>query len=665
MCYRVVRTWSDVLEGVLVRMASVLRSEGVLSSVDPASGRVLAEFPVMDADEVRDVVERVRVVAPWWAARSWAERERCLLRWAAWLVRHADELVDLLTAEQGKPRDTAFLEIVPTLEHIRWAAHHAEKVLGTRSMWPGLAMSNHTAAVEYRPYGVVGVIGPWNYPIFTPVGQMAAYALAAGNAVVLKPSEFTPQIGKFAVDSFALANPDVPRGVLSLVTGLGETGAALCRSGVDKIAFTGSTPTGKRVLAACAENLVPAVLECGGKDAMIVAEDADVPAAAKAAAWGAMTNAGQTCVGIEQVYVVAGLKDRFLAELGKQLDTVKAGSDPAAPYGPMTTGQQLDIVRSHIDDALTSGAIAVVGGRASVRPPYIDPVVLLDPSDDSSAVREATFGPVLAVRTVSDTDGVALVNSRKFALGAKGLLRRRGRHIAGQVRSGMVAINTALAFVGVPSLPFGGVGDSGFGRVHGADGLREFAVAEKLRHTTVRPAWHGYRHVAAFAIHDDRHPTIHAHPARKVVAVKACAFKRVPLPACVVWDTLADHEGMSDWSPGITVTLQRQGEVERDGVGAIRRVTGPGITIREEVTGFESGRWLAIVALSGIPLRAYRGEVFVTGGDEESAVSWTLMCDNCYAPIGFVLSLSAKMFLAALVRAARRRVRAQKQRLVG
>ncbi|MGW6728027.1 aldehyde dehydrogenase family protein [Nocardia sp. NPDC055029] len=463
-------------------MTQVEETKQVLTSVDPATGEAVAEFPVMSSKEVDEVVERAREVSKWWASRSWAERERYLLRWASWLVEHADELIDLLVVEQGKARETAFLlELVPTLEQIRWAARNARKVLGRRTVWPGALLSNHSATIQYNPYGVVGVIGPWNYPVFTPAGQMAAYALAAGNTVVLKPSEYTPRIGKFLVDSFELANPDVPLGVLSLVTGYGQTGAALCRSGVDKIGFTGSTPTGKRILAACAENLVPAVLECGGKDAMIVAEDADVPAAAKAAAWGGMVNAGQTCVGIEQVYVVDGVKDRFLDELRTQLHDIRAGQDPDAPYGPMTTGPQVETVRRHIDDALDRGATAVVGGRDSVRAPYVDPVVLVDPADDSLAVTEETFGPVLVVRAVSDVEeAITLVNSRRFGLGASVFSRRRGREIADRVRSGMVGINCALSFVGIPSLPFGGVGESGFGRVHGADGLREFAVPKSF-----------------------------------------------------------------------------------------------------------------------------------------------------------------------------------------
>lgn len=449
----------------------------MLRSLNPATGETFAEFPAMDDAAVRSVVGRAREVASWWAGRGWKERERHLLRWAAWLVDHSAELTELLHLEQGKPRGSAFVELVPTLEQIRWAARNAKKVLGERRVWPGFVMSNHTARIEYRPYGVVGIIGPWNYPVFTPAGQMMAYALAAGNTVVLKPSEFTPAIGEFVVNSFAAANPDAPTGVVSLVTGFGATGAALCASGVDKIGFTGSTATGKRVLAACAESLVPTVMECGGKDAMIVADDADVAAAAKAAAWGAMTNAGQTCVGIEQVYVVAEVRDRFVTELRKRLRGIAPGTADNAPYGPMTMPGQLDLVRTHVKDALASGGWPAVGGADSVHEPYVDPVVIVDPADDCSAVLEETFGPTLVLRTVSNVDeAIRLLNARPFGLGASVFSRAQGETIARRIRAGQIAINCALSFVGIPSLPFGGTGASGFGRVHGADGLREFAV---------------------------------------------------------------------------------------------------------------------------------------------------------------------------------------------
>ncbi|MGH3621738.1 MAG: aldehyde dehydrogenase family protein, partial [Sciscionella sp.] len=380
----------------------------------------------------------------------------------------------------GKPVEDAYLELVLTLEHIHWAAKNAGKVLRTRSVAPGLLMANHSARIERRPFGVVGVIGPWNYPIYTPNGSIA-YALAAGNTVVFKPSEYTPAIGSYFVDSFARANPLAPLGVLSVVTGFGETGAALCRSGVDKLAFTGSAGTGRKVMACCAETLTPVLMECGGNDAFIVAEDADLRAAAVAAAWGAVSNGGQTCVGVERVYVTRGVGEEFLAELRKQLDRVRPGAGGDATYGPMTMPSQLDVVRRHIADALEHGGTAAIGGLESVRPPFVDPVVIVDADEDSAAVREETFGPTITVRTVADIDeAVRLANGTSYGLAATVFSRGRGMEIAARMEAGMTSVNSVLGFAAVSSLPFGGQGQSGFGRIHGADGLREFTVPHSI-----------------------------------------------------------------------------------------------------------------------------------------------------------------------------------------
>ena len=221
--------------------------------------------------------------------------------------------------------------------------------------------ANHAAYLEYQPLGVVGVIGPWNYPVFTPMGSIA-YALAAGNAVVFKPSEYTPAIGAWLAAAWRAAVPDVAD-VFQVVTGYGETGAALCRAGVGKVAFTGSASTGRKVMAACAETLTPVLMELGGKDAMIVDDDADVVAAADAAVWGAMSNAGQTCIGIERVYATSAVYDRFVAEVTEQVRTLRPGSDDEATYGPMTMASQCGIVRRHVEDALGGGGRAVRGGR--------------------------------------------------------------------------------------------------------------------------------------------------------------------------------------------------------------------------------------------------------------------------------------------------------------
>jgi aldehyde dehydrogenase (NAD+) len=307
-----------------------------------------------------------------------------------------------------------------------------------------------------------------------------AYALAAGNAVVFKPSEHTPGVGVWLAQAWAAAVPERPE-VLQVVTGLGETGAALTRAGVDKIAFTGSAATGRKVMAACAEGLVPVLMECGGKDAMIVDDDADVAAAADAALWGAMSNAGQTCIGIERVYATDAVYDAFLQELTAQAATLRAGSDRGADYGPITMPGQVDVIRRHIADALADGGRALTGG--GVDGALVEPTVLVDVPESSTAVREETFGPTVTVARVRDVEE-ALQRTNATSYGLAGAVftgsRSRGIAIAERMRSGMTSVNSVIAFASVPSLPFGGVGDSGFGRIHGDDGLREFARAKAI-----------------------------------------------------------------------------------------------------------------------------------------------------------------------------------------
>lgn len=447
----------------------------VVVSTNPASGAVVGQFPVFGVDEVAAAVAVARTAARWWSGLDAGERRGRLLRWAAEIVRRDGELVELLHAENGKVAADARIELLATLEHIRWAARNAGTVLRTRRVLPGPFFADHSARVEYRPLGVVGVIGPWNYPLMTPVGSIV-YALAAGNTVVFKPSEYTPALGTRLAQTFAAANPDAPNGVFTVVTGFGATGAALCSAGVDKIAFTGSAATGRVVLAACAPTLTPALIECGGKDPMIVADDADVPAAASAAAWGAMSNAGQTCAGVERIYVTRAVAGQFLAELRRILDGLHPGDGPDAAYGPMTMPGQLAVIRRHLADALQRGGQALVGGVDAVGDVFVSPVLLVDVPEDSAAVQEETFGPVVTVRTVADVDeAIVLANGTRYALGATVFSRRHGDEIAARLDAGMVSVNAVLSFAAIPGLPFGGSGESGFGRIHGAEGLREFA----------------------------------------------------------------------------------------------------------------------------------------------------------------------------------------------
>jgi succinate-semialdehyde dehydrogenase/glutarate-semialdehyde dehydrogenase len=442
-------------------------------STSPATGEVIGTFPLDGPEQVAATVARARQAAAGWRELGFDGRRRRLLAYKAMLVRRADELVDLVHRENGKPRADALIEVVLIVEHLDWAARHAARVLGRRRAATTMVLANHAASVEYQPLGVVGVIGPWNYPVFTPLGSVV-YALAAGNAVVLKPSELTPAVGCFLADAFAEAVPDQP--VLQVVTGDGRTGNALCLAGVDKVALTGSPATGRKVMAACAERLTPVVLELGGKDAMIVDEDADLDAAAEQAVWGGMANAGQTCLAVERVYAVDAVYDRFLAKLVERASRVRPGGGPEADFGPTTLPRQLDVIRHHLDDAFARGARALVGGPDAVRPPYVDPVVLVDVPADALVMREETFGPVLPVVRARDADhAVELANANPYGLGAAVFARRRADAIARALRSGMASINSVLTYAGIPSLPLGGVGDSGFGRVHGPDGLREFA----------------------------------------------------------------------------------------------------------------------------------------------------------------------------------------------
>ncbi|WP_106849443.1 aldehyde dehydrogenase family protein [Blastococcus sp. Marseille-P5729] len=447
-------------------------------SLDPATGEVVATFPIAGAADVRAVVAEAREASRWWAMIGFSERKKRLLAWRSLIAGRIDELADLVHREGGKTRDDAMLETILAIDHIDWAAKHAAKVLGRRSVSPGLLSANHAATIQYLPYGVVGVIGPWNYPVFTPMGSIT-YALAASNAVVFKPSEFTPAVGEWLVRTFAEVVPEQP--VLQVVTGLGETGAALCEAGVDKIAFTGSSATGKKVMQACSATLTPVLVECGGKDVLIIDEDADIEAAAQAAAWGACSNAGQTCVGTERVYAHEKVYDKVLHRTAEIMRDLQPGNDGGAAYGPMTMPSQLDVVRRHVDAAIADGGRAVLGGPESIAPPYVRPVVLAEVPETSVAIQEETFGPVVIINKVASMDeAVTKANATPYGLAAAVFSRSAGERIAARLRTGMVAINSVISFAGIPSLPFGGVGESGFGRIHGEDGLREFARSQSV-----------------------------------------------------------------------------------------------------------------------------------------------------------------------------------------
>ena len=441
---------------------------------DPATGEVIGQYKNFSQAEVFDCVYAAHLASNRWAEFGFTARKKTLLKWASFITKNQNEIAQLVASECGKPIGDASLEVSIAIDHIAWAAKHAEQIMHKQDRPAGLLMFNMKAQVQRSPLGVVGVIGPWNYPIFTPMGSIA-YALAAGNTVVFKPSEFTPGVGKWISDSFAQVAPF--ENILTTVTGLPDTGKALTESAVNKISFTGSTRTAKKVAASCAERMIPVVLECGGKDPVIVDTDADLKLAAEYALWSAMANAGQSCIGAERVYVVESVADQFIEIITKMAKKIEVGKD----YGPATMPSQLKVIQSHLDDAKAKGAKFLVGGADSVKGAFVEPVIMVDVPEDSTAMTQETFGPTLAINKVINTDeAIRLSNASSYGLAAAVFSKRNGERIASKLACGMVSINSVFLFAAVPSVPFGGYKDSGYGRIHGAEGLLEYTYARTV-----------------------------------------------------------------------------------------------------------------------------------------------------------------------------------------
>jgi len=336
------------------------------------------------------------------------------------------------------------------------------------------------AFVEREPLGVVGAITPWNYPLILSM-DAAVSALFGGNAVVIKPSEFTPLTALMIPGLCREAG--LPEDLVRVVTGDGSTGAALVRAGVDKISFTGSTPVGRAVLAAASESLTPVTLELGGKDPAIVLEDADLDRAARGIAFGAFFNAGQTCISIERVYVARSVADAFTERVVEVARSLRAGVDEDRDMGPIITRAQYAKVVRQIEDALAKGARVLTGGIPPEGARVIQPTVLVDVDDSMEVVRDETFGPVLPVIPVdSEDEAVAKANASGYGLFASVWTRDRARglRVARRLHAGGVSVNDSLSHYGVAALPMGGVGDSGFGRRRGREGLDEMTTVRSL-----------------------------------------------------------------------------------------------------------------------------------------------------------------------------------------
>ena len=450
------------------------RRQERLISKNPITGAEIGDFPVMGHDEVRGLVAATRAAQAGWSKRPLQERGSALQKLRRLLVERADEIAAAIRAETGKAPGEALFEVVVACEHISFLAKKAPSVLLARQAGAGW-FTHRRARVVYEPFGVIGAITPWNYPFAISMG-VTATAIAAGNGLVLKPSEYTPQVGARVVELASAATGTAE--LATLATGDGRTGAALVESGVDKIAFTGSAATGRKIMEAASRSLTPVVLELGGKDAMIVCEDADIERAARGAVWGAFYGCGQVCMSVERVYVVGSVFDEFVGAVVQEARRVRTSDEPEAMIGSLIGAFQREKVEDHVRDARSKGARVLLGGRALDGPGYFySPTVVVDVDHEMALMRDETFGPVLPIMPVADDDeAVRMANDSAFGLDASiwTRSRERARRIATQLKVGSVVFNDHLINYVIADLPFGGVGHSGFGRVHGAEGLREF-----------------------------------------------------------------------------------------------------------------------------------------------------------------------------------------------
>jgi len=455
-------------------------------SYDPATGEEIGRAPLCSAEEVEQAVRRARAAQPAWARLSFRQRRRVILAARKLMLAERDEIARLVSRETGKPVAEALsMEIVPTLAAMHYFAHASENLLRPQKIDIGqYGLMGRSSSIVFRPLGVIGIISPWNFPLATPADEVVM-ALMAGNAVVLKPSELTPLIALKLGDIFRRSS--LPPGLLEVVTGDGSTGAALIDARVDKIMFTGSVATGKRVAAAAAKYLTPVVLELGGKDPMIVLEDADIENAARGAVWGAFANAGQACASVERCYVQESIAPEFIKRVVAETRTLKQGpgTEETVDIGAMSNERQLQIVADHVNDAERRGAKILTGGRRGANPGgfFYEPTVLINVDHQMTIMRDETFGPVLPVMTFkSDDEAIKLANDSVYGLTASVWTKNiaRGRRIAEQIEAGTVMVNEVVYTHGIAQTPWGGVKESGYGRTHGRMGLLELVQPQHI-----------------------------------------------------------------------------------------------------------------------------------------------------------------------------------------
>jgi acyl-CoA reductase-like NAD-dependent aldehyde dehydrogenase len=484
-------------------------AEAVLESFNPATGERIGTVPKLEPGDVQAVVDDVAEVQPFWAQLPLSDRARYMRRAAQVVIDNLEDLSALISLEQGKPRTEAYtMELLPTIDGLHWIADNGPDILtDQKNMHPSILVKTKKHFLTYEPLGVVGVIAPWNYPWTIPFGEVAI-ALMCGNGVVLKPASLTPLIGERIQWVFERAG--LPEGIIRCVHGGGVVGNALVESSAKKIFFTGSVEVGRRVASASAEQLKGCVLELGGKDAQLVLADAHLDNAVSGCLWGGFANAGQTCSGIERVYVAREISDRFVQGVVDGAQKLRVG-DPLSfetEIGPMVSQEQYEIVKELVEDAVANGATMHCGGPdEELGGTYYRPTVLTGVTGDMRIMKEEIFGPVVPIVTVdSEDEAIELANDSEFGLGASVWSKDRDRaeRIGHRLESGMVWLNDHMYSHGICACAWGGVKHSGLGRAHSQFGFYECVNVKQMAwepSLTKNFWWHPYGEALGKASH--------------------------------------------------------------------------------------------------------------------------------------------------------------------